>query len=416
MSVELALASRAGRNARAHLLTAADLANQNDEKIFEDTFANLDNWTTTGTPTNGTITVSGGVATIDDTSAAGSLQMLLASSQYFTQQVRPFTVEVVMSKDSSLLIQVQLKANAAGSGGTSIMSVLTLSGSSITHQVDGGAINTVTPSNWDGTNKFRLVWAVDPKAKTVRPFIMHKDSLGDDQFTALEAARSFTSDYVESIVFNTNSASTGAATVEEVKVYDSFAVLIGDSVSSGHPGWDPVPSFYASPDETSNVGYWLEQGFGGRRRVRNHGKGGDSTVELLARYEDWVLAFKPRLAIYWIGTNDIGAEDIATAKTNLRTIVQATLDAGIAVAVVNCAPRDNMTAAENTLKAEWNAWLPGFCASLGATLADVHDALADPDDSTVLWPPFTTDNIHPSALGHRAAAQQVWNGLAGSAD
>jgi lysophospholipase L1-like esterase len=64
---------------------------------------------------------------------------------------------------------------------------------------------------------------------------------------------------------------------------------------------------------------------------------------------------------------------------------------------------------ENLLKADWNSWLITTCKGLGVKLANVHDVIADPTNSDLIFAPYNADNCHLTALGYRAASEEVWS-------
>lgn len=390
---------------------AVDLSDGLSQLISNDEFADLSKWITTGTPTYGTITVSGGVCTFADTSVSGSINMAIAAASKWGRPLYPFTTELTFSSDAALKVQIELRAN---SGGVGSISIVTLQNNVIQHQVDGGVNNTVTPANFTSANKFRLMWHIDPKQKTVQLYIYYKDTLNSPQILRLEGVRAYTGDYPNSIYITSNPATTGNATIEDLLVYYVWAVMIGDSIATGHPYYDPVPSLYSPQTKESAVQYWLEQMINGKRRVLNQGSGGHSTYTLNLRYQSMVIDLQPKVAIYWIGSNDIYDDvdgDITDAKTRLTTILTNTKAAGIRTVMVNCAPRTEFVAAKNILKTEWNAWLVNICKQLNVHLADVHGILADPANSDLIFAPYTSDNCHFNTYGYRAAATKVWEAM-----
>jgi len=388
---------------------AADLSNQLTQKMWTETFANLDLWTITGTPAEGTATVANNVMTINKTGTGAAMRVSTGINTW-VQPLKPFVIEMILSGSTGNVWQVVLGPHT----GTVDISQLTFNTAVITHKVSGGDVNTVTPTKWTQNKKFRLLYHINPKNKTVQVYLFYEDTDGIERGVRLEAARTYTDDYPVNIGMYIPSVATGTITMEDIKVYELWAVSIGDSLSTGYPYYCPARAMI---DSGYNINacyqYWIEQRLNNARRVLNMGRGGDSTRELILKYQSMVIDLAPELAIYWIGTNDIYSypNDIATAKSNLITILTATVAAGIRTVMVNCAPRNNFTEAQDVQAIEWNTWLKTICPKLNVHLANVYDVLGDITDPTQQFALYNPDDVHWNAYGYKMAAEKIFEAI-----
>lgn len=149
--------------------------------------------------------------------------------------------------------------------------------------------------------------------------------------------------------------------------------------------------------------------------VVNTGIGGDTSADLLARFPDDVLAHRPDVLSILVGINDTWRRYDSDTETsvesytaNLRTMLSAARDAGIAIVLVEPfllpvlrAQRswredlDPKIAAVRALAAEFDAVL---------VPADVElSRLAESEGAAAL----ASDGVHPTAAGHDAIAR-LW--------
>ena len=157
-------------------------------------------------------------------------------------------------------------------------------------------------------------------------------------------------------------------------------IAFGDSLTAGYgagPGED-YPTQLAARINTP---------------VINAGVSGDTTESALARIDE-VLSQNPRIVIIGLGGNDfLRRTEMATTKSNLRTIIQRIHSAGAMVVLL------------------------GFrFPTLGPDYGDMYEDLADeehcllvPDllDGILNAPNLKSDEIHPNAAGYALIAERV---------
>jgi len=163
-------------------------------------------------------------------------------------------------------------------------------------------------------------------------------------------------------------------------------VFMGDSITEGwsiaHPGF-----------------------FG--RGVINRGISGQTTPQMLVRFQADVIALKPRIVHIMAGTNDVagntGPSTIQDVKNNLMAMTTLARANGIRVVLASIPP-----AARFAWKAALrpapqiralNSWLRDYAKRSGATFIDYHAVLSEPDGA--MRGSLTFDGVHPDADGYR---------------
>ena len=144
--------------------------------------------------------------------------------------------------------------------------------------------------------------------------------------------------------------------------------------------------------------------------IVNRGISGQTTPQMLLRFQADVVALKPVAVHIMAGTNDIagntgptGAEDY---KNNIKAMVALAKAGGIKVILASIPPAGRF-AWKPTIKpvpqiAELNAWLASYAKAEKLSFLDYHPALAAPDGA--LRPDLTFDGVHPNHAGYRAMA------------
>ena len=146
--------------------------------------------------------------------------------------------------------------------------------------------------------------------------------------------------------------------------------------------------------------------------VKNLGHSGDTTEEMLARFERDVLPFSPRVLIIMGGVNDFrsgiyGAESVR----NLAALREKCMAHGITPIFLTATPiRPALMTARMTIQAppsDWwahrdyiNNWILQQEYSI-----DVSSVLADADGQ--LEAAYTTDGLHPDLMGKKYIGERV---------
>ncbi|MDZ4169513.1 MAG: GDSL-type esterase/lipase family protein [Coriobacteriia bacterium] len=153
---------------------------------------------------------------------------------------------------------------------------------------------------------------------------------------------------------------------------------------------------------------WYESG---GVRVYNSGIDGNTTAQLLSRFEEDVAAVKPDSCLILGGTNDIfRGVPLSTIEANLTQLYDDCAEAGITPVACTLTPvkqgfllgdsadADALNSSIDTL----NAWIRTHCAERSIAVVDFNTVLkADP--ATYLQ----DDGIHPSEAGHDAMGRSV---------
>ena len=184
-------------------------------------------------------------------------------------------------------------------------------------------------------------------------------------------------------------------------------VALGDSITAGNPGFlspseDPPDG---SGDERSQYAYWLMR-LHPEWRVLNRGISGQRSDEVLARFDDDVLANRPDVLIVLAGVNDLyqgaGVQGIIR---NLEAIYARAAEAGITVVACAVMPYTGSSAAVRMRMAELNAWIERRSVSGSLGFCDLHRLADDPERPGRLL--HTDDGIHPDIEGYRLMGEAL---------
>ena len=148
-------------------------------------------------------------------------------------------------------------------------------------------------------------------------------------------------------------------------------VCIGDSITSGHPGWWAETG---TGDIRSQYEYWLDIRLKGQFNIINKGYGSDTTDDILARFEKDVLGYNAQYCIIQGGTNDLywamaeASGDkayldgkVTQMKNNIEQMVRRCWDNGIVPIVGTLIPRTGATGIYKDALYEYNEWIINFC-------------------------------------------------------
>lgn len=164
-------------------------------------------------------------------------------------------------------------------------------------------------------------------------------------------------------------------------------VFMGDSITEL---WDHQP----------------EQFFPGKSYV-NRGIGGQTTPQMVLRFQQDVVDLKPRIVVINGGTNDIagntGPSTLKMIEDNLKSMTEIAQANGIQVVLSSVTPaydypwRRGLEPAEKVV--ELNNWMKDFCLKAGCIYADYFTPMAD--EKHGMKEGLSVDGIHPTPKGYR---------------
>jgi acyl-CoA thioesterase I len=201
---------------------------------------------------------------------------------------------------------------------------------------------------------------------------------------------------------------TGTSTTAETTPGVLVAAL-GDSITSGSPGYDPDPANRAElgfgDDERSQYEYWAERAAPGLH-FRNCGVYGERTDEIARRLE--TCAKGADAMIVQGGINDIAQGYPAVeAADNLHAMVAKGQELSLQVYLANILPWNNGHPAADPAIAQLNREIARIGADEGVPVLDFHAALADPKNPKVMPADLTSDGDHPSVEGYHRLGDLV---------
>jgi uncharacterized protein (TIGR02246 family) len=140
------------------------------------------------------------------------------------------------------------------------------------------------------------------------------------------------------------------------------------------------------------------------------GISGQTTPQLVVRFNQDVVALKPKVVVILAGTNDIagntGPSTIEMIEDNLRSMAEIAKANGIRVVLSSVLPvydypwRPGLEPAPKIMAL--NAWMKDYAAKHGATYLDYHSAMQDARHG--MREGLASDGVHPTEAGYRVMA------------
>ncbi len=212
-------------------------------------------------------------------------------------------------------------------------------------------------------------------------------------------------------------ASTPAAPAPAAEDGITVAAL-GDSITSGSPGFDPDPEARSAlgfgDDQRSQFEYWAHRA-DTALEFDNCGVFGERTDEIATRLDDCVTGAD--VIIVQGGINDIaqalaGGPEAATAAArqavvNIDGMLTQAEDLGLEVYVTDVLPWNNGHPYADDAIAEINAGIEKVAKTHSVPVIHFHDALLDPGNAGLMAQDLTADGDHPSVEGYRMLGELV---------
>jgi lysophospholipase L1-like esterase len=174
---------------------------------------------------------------------------------------------------------------------------------------------------------------------------------------------------------------------------------------------------------------WSKAGYGGffpGRPYINRGIGGQTTAQMLLRFQPDVITLQPDAVVILAGTNDIagnaGPVTVEAVEQNLATMSELAKLHGIRVVLASILPvSDDKRDAEGRplLRTQdrplakiraLNAWMQDYARRNGHVYLDYYSAAADVNG--LLKPDLNDDGLHPNAAGYAVMAPRAEQAIA----
>jgi lysophospholipase L1-like esterase len=153
----------------------------------------------------------------------------------------------------------------------------------------------------------------------------------------------------------------------------------------------------------------------------NRGIGGQTTLQMVARFLQDVASLRPKVVVIEAGTDDVAAGITpAEIENNLTTLGDLAKVYGIKAAFASILPvsdyhkdvdpRNEITKIRPlaTIKAV-NAWIQMHCVSEGLSYIDYYSAMID--QSGQMQADLSDDGLHPNAKGYRVMSPIALDGI-----
>jgi lysophospholipase L1-like esterase len=168
-------------------------------------------------------------------------------------------------------------------------------------------------------------------------------------------------------------------------------VFLGDSITDG---WGRSPTTVFFP---------------GKPYV-NRGISGQTTPQMLVRFQQDVVHLHPAVVVILAGTNDVagntGPATEQMIEDNFTSMAEIAKQNGIKVVLASITPASEYPWKPEVKPVEriraLNKWLQDFCSSNGFVYLDYYSSMADAKGA--MLPGLSSDGVHPTAKGYAVMA------------
>lgn len=182
-----------------------------------------------------------------------------------------------------------------------------------------------------------------------------------------------------------------------------------DNAALPEPGPKAPRVVFYGDSITDSWGRSVGEFFPGKPYV-NRGISGQTTPQMLVRFEQDVVRLHPAAVVILAGTNDVagntGPSTPAMIEDNFRAMTAIAQQNGIKVILASISPAYRYPWKPeidpvDTIR-ELNAWLQEFCKAQHLVYLDYYTAMAD--EKGAMKPGLATDGVHPTAAGYAIMA------------
>jgi acyl-CoA thioesterase-1 len=168
---------------------------------------------------------------------------------------------------------------------------------------------------------------------------------------------------------------------------------------------------------TDSWAKWFPMMFPGKPYV-GRGIGGQTTLQMLIRFRQDVIALQPTAVVILAGTNDLagnmGPTTLEMIENNLALMVELAKANGIRVVLSSVLPVCDYPWERGLEPAPkivtLNAWMREYASTHGVVYLDYHSAMAD--ERAGMKDGISTDGVHPNEAGYRIMAPLVERAIA----
>jgi lysophospholipase L1-like esterase len=150
----------------------------------------------------------------------------------------------------------------------------------------------------------------------------------------------------------------------------------------------------------------------------NRGISGQTTPQMLVRFQQDVVHLHPAAVVILAGTNDIagntGPSTQQMIEDNYTSMAEIAKQNGIKVVFASITPafaypwKPGIQPVERI--GELNKWLQDFCAANGCVYLDYYSSMADAKGA--MLPGLSSDGVHPTAKGYAVMAPLAEHAIA----
>lgn len=142
----------------------------------------------------------------------------------------------------------------------------------------------------------------------------------------------------------------------------------------------------------------------------NRGISGQTTAQMLVRFEQDVVHLKPAVVVILAGTNDLagntGLASLEMIEDNFQAMVAIAKASGIRVVLASVLPATDYPWRRGLQPAAkiktLNAWMKTYAGQNGCVYLDYHSAMSNAAGG--LDPKLAEDGVHPTAAGYAVMA------------
>ena len=142
----------------------------------------------------------------------------------------------------------------------------------------------------------------------------------------------------------------------------------------------------------------------------NRGIGGQTTPQMLIRFEQDVVHLQPAVVVILGGTNDVagntGPSTPAMTEDNYTAMLKIAQGSGIKVILASITPAVHYAWRPEVQPVaairELNQWIRETCATGACTYLDYYTAMSDANGA--MLPGYSKDGVHPTSLGYGVMA------------